>query len=143
MRCFGNSENACPAHLDAGSGYGPKLPEPGERAALCLKTAHLSALAQAAASTAFRVPHTALMSPARSAHIAQARQTAVYLAHAVFGLSVTDLAEHFHRHRTTLAHALERVEVRRDNRMFDSALNALERGIAALKFWSDGEEASR
>lgn len=57
--------------------------------------------------------------------IAFARQVAMYLAHVVCGLTMTDVGRMFGRDRTTVAHACHKVEQRRDHLQFDRALDLL------------------
>lgn len=57
--------------------------------------------------------------------IANARQVAMYIAHVNCGLSLTDVGRQFGRDRTTVAHACLRVEMRRDEALFDRALDLL------------------
>ncbi len=66
------------------------------------------------------------------AHIAFARQAAMYLAHVGLGLSLSRVGEHFRRDRTTVAHACARVEDRRDEPEADRVLRYVE---AALRLW--------
>lgn len=76
----------------------------------------------------FAVPVDALRSTTRGrAHIALARQIAMYLAHVVCGLSLTEVGRIFDRDRTTVSHACALVEDRRDDRVFDRLLELLER----------------
>jgi len=67
-----------------------------------------------------------------SPRAAFARQVAMYLAHVVCGLSLTDVGTLFARDRTTVAHACEVVEDRRDDPDLDRQLEHLECAIAAL-----------
>ncbi len=60
------------------------------------------------------------------ARIAEARQVAMYLAHVACGLSLTDVGRAFGRDRTTVAHACAVIEDRRDDLVFDRALDLLE-----------------
>lgn len=53
--------------------------------------------------------------------ISNARQVAMYIAHVNCGLSLTDVG----RDRTTVAHACLCVELRRDEALFDRALDLL------------------
>jgi chromosomal replication initiation ATPase DnaA len=70
----------------------------------------------------FAVPVTELRLPSRrSADVAFARQTAMYLAHVVFGLTHNKVGKLFRRDRTTARHACMLVEQRRDNAAFDHA----------------------
>ena len=58
--------------------------------------------------------------------VALARQSAMYLAHVVFGLTLTEVGRAFGRDRTTAAYACELVEEKRDDPVFDSILASLE-----------------
>ena len=51
---------------------------------------------------------------------------AMYLAHVEGGLSLTDVGQHFHRDRTTVAHACRLIETRRDDPNFDRIVQLLE-----------------
>lgn len=55
-----------------------------------------------------------------------ARQVAMYLAHVVGQLTMTDVARVFGRDRTTVAYALHLIEDRRDDPDFDAAMERLE-----------------
>jgi chromosomal replication initiation ATPase DnaA len=55
----------------------------------------------------------------------------MYLAHIACGLSLTEVGELFERDRTTVAHACEVIEQRRDDANFDAALELLE-GIVRI-----------
>jgi len=61
-----------------------------------------------------------------SAAICQARQAAMYLTHVVFGISFTAVGIEFGRDRSTVAHACEQVEWRREDPQLDAVLNRLE-----------------
>jgi len=66
------------------------------------------------------------------AKVALARQVAMYLAHVACGLSMTDTGRLFGRDRTTVAHACGVIEDRRDDPLFDRALDLLEWVVPAL-----------
>ena len=66
------------------------------------------------------------------AHIALARQVAMYLAHVAYGLSLTEVGRLFAPDRTTVAHACALIEDRRDDLAFDRALELLELVVRAL-----------
>jgi chromosomal replication initiation ATPase DnaA len=68
----------------------------------------------------------------RSAQAAFARQVAMYLAHVVCGLSLTEVGLIFARDRTTVAHACELIEDRRDEPGLDARLEHLERAVVCL-----------
>ena len=68
-----------------------------------------------------------------SPRAAFARQVAMYLAHVVCGLSLTEVGTLFGRDRTTVSHACSVVEDRRDDPELDGRLEHLERErVAAL-----------
>ncbi|MDH4981281.1 helix-turn-helix domain-containing protein [Hyphomicrobium sp. D-2] len=66
------------------------------------------------------------------ANVALARQVAMYLAHVGCGLSLTEAGRLFERDRTTVAHACGVIEDRRDDPLFDRALDLLEWAMPAL-----------
>jgi chromosomal replication initiation ATPase DnaA len=68
----------------------------------------------------------------RSPRAAFARQVAMYLAHVVCGLSLTEVGSLFARDRTTVAHACGVVEDRRDDPELDGRLDHLERAVSSL-----------
>jgi len=75
----------------------------------------------------FGVPIADVMSKTReSAKVAFARQIAAYVAHTTLSISYSQVAEFFHRDRTTIAHACKTIEDRRDDRSFDVKLCAVE-----------------
>ncbi|MGH6749200.1 MAG: helix-turn-helix domain-containing protein [Methyloceanibacter sp.] len=81
----------------------------------------------------FDVEIADLRAPTRSSpQAAFARQVAMYLAHVVCGLSLTEIGTLFQRDRTTVAHACRVVEDRRDDLELDARLEHLERAIASL-----------
>ncbi len=67
-----------------------------------------------------------------NARVALARQTAMYLAHTVGRLTLTEVGEMFGRDRTTVAHACAVVEDRRDEINFDRTMEVLERAVVRL-----------
>lgn len=70
------------------------------------------------------------------AHVAAARQVAMYLTHIGCQLSMTDVGRLYGRDRTTAAHACRRVEDRRDDPLFDMAMDALE---SVIRAWRQGQ----
>lgn len=60
------------------------------------------------------------------AQVAYARQIAIYLAHVVGQMSLSEIAVAFDRDRTTAAHACHAVEDRREGALFDRQIEALE-----------------
>jgi chromosomal replication initiation ATPase DnaA len=75
----------------------------------------------------------------RSSGVALARQSAMYLAHVAFGLTLSEVARAFGRDRTTAAHACRLIEERRDDAAVDAILGALERTCTALRRRLDAE----
>lgn len=62
----------------------------------------------------------------RRAHC-HVRQVAMYVCHVVLGLSLTDIGRAFGRDRTTVSHACQVVEDRRDDAGYDAFVSAIER----------------
>ena len=84
-------------------------------------------LLQVATAAAFGVPVAELRARSRrSAEVAFARQSAMYLAHVVLGLTYDAVGLAFNRDRTTAAHACRMVEDRRDDPVIDRMLQMLE-----------------
>ncbi|MER0239962.1 helix-turn-helix domain-containing protein [Fulvimarina sp. MAC8] len=66
--------------------------------------------------------------PNRSlASVCEARHIAMYLAHVVFQVSLIRAGTAFGRDRTSIAHAVRRIEDRRDDPDFDAKIEHLER----------------
>ena len=90
-------------------------------------------LAEAAVSAIRHIPPATLRTARRGqAPAAQARQTAMYLAHIVFGLTFTRVGSCFGRDRTTVRHACAVIEDRRDDPRHEFGLAALEIALLAL-----------
>jgi chromosomal replication initiation ATPase DnaA len=86
-----------------------------------------------AVAAVFEVEVNDLRAPTRrSPRAAFARQVAMYLAHVVCGLSLTEVGTLFARDRTTVAHACGVVEDKRDDAELDGMLEQLERAVASL-----------
>ncbi len=86
-----------------------------------------------AVAAVFDVAIGDLGAPTRcSPRAAFARQVAMYLAHVVCGLSLTEIGTLFHRDRTTVAHACSVVEDRRDDPDLDAQIEHLERAVTSL-----------
>jgi hypothetical protein len=89
-------------------------------------------LAEAAIVAAIRIPLAGLRAASRGRKsIALARQTAMYLAHVAFGLSLTRVGICFGRDRTTVRHACALIEDRRDDPALEFGLSALEAALLA------------
>jgi hypothetical protein len=97
-----------------------------------LQAAAGARLAEAASAAAARIPLAGLRAANRGRKpIALARQTAMYLAHVVFGLSLTRVGICFGRDRTTVRHACALIEDRRDDPGLEFGLAALEAALLA------------
>jgi hypothetical protein len=84
-------------------------------------------LAREIASAFFAIPIRDIASPSRAvAPVCEARHVAMYLAHVVFQVPLTAVAAAFGRDRTSVAHAVRRIEDRRDDGSFDATLARLE-----------------
>lgn len=89
-------------------------------------------LAEVAIVAAVRIPLAGLRAASRGRKsIALARQTAMYLAHVAFGLSLTRVGICFGRDRTTVRHACALIEDRRDDPALEFGLSALEAALLA------------
>jgi hypothetical protein len=87
-----------------------------------------------AAAAAFAVPVGELHAPTRrSSYVALARQSAMYLSHVAFGVSLSDVGRSFGRDRSTAAHACRLIEDRRDDPAVDAVLASLESACRTLR----------
>lgn len=103
------------------------------RPAMSLAKSQLRQVIDPAVAAVFEVDVNQLrMSTRGSTRTAFARQVAMYLAHVVCGLSLTEVGMLFARDRTTAAHACRVIEDRRDDPELDGRLEHLELAIAAL-----------
>ena len=116
----------------AGRG-GPAQGMPAARAALRCR------LAREIASAVLVVPVEEIARPNRSvAETCQARHLAMYLAHVVFQVPLGTIAGQFGRDRTSVAHAVRRIEDGRDEASFEQLVARLERlANACLALSSD------
>ncbi|OBZ96445.1 hypothetical protein ADU59_06310 [Pararhizobium polonicum] len=60
------------------------------------------------------------------------RQISMYVCHVVLQISLTDIGYSFGRDRTTVGHACNVVEDRRDDPAFDDFLTSLERVVTSV-----------
>lgn len=119
MEQSGDWEGGPPARPPSAAGPSRRIPE-GE-------AQRLRRLIETAIGDVFGVPHAALSAQSRGkAPVALARQAAMYLAHVSCGLNLTDVGFIFARDRTTVAHACAVIEDRRDDPVFDRALELME-----------------
>lgn len=75
----------------------------------------------------FKVPMQELCSPRRgNSKVARVRQFGMYIAHTMFGMSMSEVALAFSRERTTVKHACHVIEDLRENKSFDYSVSAFE-----------------
>ncbi len=118
--------DARPLWLHRRAGVGPTV-SPRTARRLC----ETAALATAAA---FALPVGELHATTRrSSYVAFARQSAMYLSHVSFGVSLSEIGRAFGRDRTTAAHACQLVEDRRDDPAVDAVLASLEGACGILR----------
>lgn len=94
--------------------------------------AKLCRVAIAVAAVLLDVDPSEIEKPNRSlAPVCEARHVAMYLAHVVFQVPLVRASKSFGRDRTSIAHAVRRIEDRRDDPGFDAKIEHLER-LASL-----------
>ncbi len=99
-----------------------------------LQEAAAARLVEMAMASCRRIPPTGLRAARRGRRpVAQARQTAMYLAHVAFGITLTRVGICFGRDRTTVRHACARLEDSRDEPGREFGLGALEAALLALR----------
>ena len=104
----------------------PAVPLPRESQALRL-------IIEQAVALGFDIEPELLSFPSRGrARTALARQVSMYVAHVSLSFSLTQVGQLFDRDRTTVAHACEVVEQRRDDVAFDRAIELLERVVRIM-----------
>lgn len=81
----------------------------------------------------FRVPVASVLAKQRGkATIAFGRQVAMYCVHICLGKSFTEVGILFGRDRTTVSHACQLIEDKREDPDIDWSLDLIERSIASL-----------
>lgn len=84
------------------------------------------------AAALFNVSGRELRQPGRtSLGVARVRQIAMYTAHVVLSLSMSEVGRGFGRDRTTVLHACHLVEDMRDDEEFDAVVSQTERVVRA------------
>ena len=84
-------------------------------------------------SSIFQVSKEQIYSPYRGkASVAFARQIAMYLTHITCGHSYTEIGLSFGRDRTTVSHACQLIEDKREDPEIDWSLDLMERSALAL-----------
>jgi len=77
----------------------------------------------------FCIPHRDLIGRARGGGLVRGRQTAMYLAHVVGQLTLSEVGVLFGRDRSTVSHGCIDIEDRRDSPLFDLQLNYMEKRL--------------
>lgn len=104
----------------------------GDQPQAVLRATAGARLAEVTTVAAARISLAGLRSASRGRKpIALARQTAMYLSHVAFGLSLTRVGICFGRDRTTVRHACALIEDRRDDPQLEFGLTALEAALLA------------
>jgi chromosomal replication initiation ATPase DnaA len=78
---------------------------------------------------AFEAPHQAIWDGDRDVKVTRARHIAQYLTAVGFGLTLARVAAAFGRDRSSVAHAVSRIERLRDDPAFDACLLGLEQAV--------------
>ena len=95
--------------------------------------AHLH-LAEGYVSRAYCIkPADFYLSTRGRAHVAEARQLLMYLAHIEIGLSTAEVAGRYGRDRTTVTYAVRAIEERREDPGFDALVCQIE-SLISLRF---------
>lgn len=114
----------------AWSAVEPRVSEAGSKPAKRIpahEAQRFRSVIEAAIGDVFGVDRADISQQSRGkAPVALARQVAMYLAHVSCGLCLTDVGLIFARDRTTVAHACAVIEDRRDDPVFDRALELME-----------------
>ncbi|WP_161992705.1 helix-turn-helix domain-containing protein [Aureimonas leprariae] len=106
-----------------------------------LRRLRLCRVARGIASAAFGVPEAEIQKPNRSvAASCEARHIAMYLARVIFEVPYAVIGQEFGRDRTSVSHAIRRIEDRRDDRSFEEKLSGLERLAENCLSLTAGEE---
>ncbi len=120
-----------PVHHKAGSGpFGsPVAPLPKRRDEVALDVCE--SLIDIA-SAVFSLPSKELRKPGRTAmSVSRVRQIAMYVAHVVLRLRMSDVGRGFGRDRTTVIHACQTIEDLRDEPEFDRIVSMFEQVASA------------
>lgn len=100
----------------------------------------IARLAKEVVCDANGLAHAALLDKRRGdAHLALCRQIAIYLAHVVGQLTLSEVAMHFKKNRATVSHSCTNIEDRRDSPIFDLQLEYMEKQLRArINAFRDG-----
>jgi hypothetical protein len=110
-----------------------KPSEPRLNSDFAIEAQALRIVIEQAVALSFDIEPELLSFPSRGrARTALARQVSMYVAHVSLCFSLTQVGQLFDRDRTTVAHACEVVEQRRDDVTFDRAIELLERIVRIM-----------
>jgi hypothetical protein len=94
---------------------------------------HNSEIVGTVVSSIFQISKDQIFSPHRGkASVAFARQIAMYLTHITCGHSYTDIGDFFGRDRTTVSHACQLIEDKREDPAIDWSLDLMEHSVLSL-----------
>lgn len=80
----------------------------------------------------YGVPHARMLADGRGdIQAAQARQAAMYLAHVVGQMTLSEISKAFRRNRSTVSHACIHMEDRRDSPIFNLQVEYMEKRLRA------------
>jgi hypothetical protein len=126
--------NAVRPETALGAGWPPMARCHRVRSFTTPANAGLRAILVETSAITFDIDPELLDTPFRgSAPVSFARQVAMYLAHVALGLSLTQVGHLFERDRSTVAHACQQIEDRRDDGAFDTAIELLERIVRIVR----------
>lgn len=92
----------------------------------------IARLAKEVVCEANALPHAAMLDGSRGdSRLSLARQTAMYLAHVVGQLTLSEVAIYFKKNRTTVSHSCTNIEDRRDSPIFDLQIEYMEKQLRA------------
>jgi Bacterial dnaA protein helix-turn-helix len=94
--------------------------------------AGLAQLAVGLVAIGFGIAPEQILSPSRRAPIVFARQSAMYLVHVVFRISLSQVGRAFGRDRTTASHACHVVEDAREDRQIDALIESCAQSLCGL-----------
>jgi hypothetical protein len=124
---------------------------PGESGAVCASPTGLSVSAQVRCRIVRQVTAEMVMLVSERVQVRRdrrratchIRQIAMYICHVVLQLSLTDIGTAFGRDRTTVGHACNVVEDRRDDKAYDEFVAAIERVVISVFGATGGSEDAR
>ena len=114
------------------SAYDPAEPVVRRLQASDFNAAAYAQISLGVVAIAFGIPPSEILSASRRVPVAFARQTAMYLLHVVFRMSLSRVGRAFGRDRTTASYACHVVEDARDNAEIDALIEACAVSLRSL-----------